>query len=413
MLNYFRGLILIIYGLSIARTAPAQLQKIYLHPKAAGSEKQSKFIDSLRFIPLEATAGVEFTRYSNVEVTNNYFMIRNYLGKELMLYARDGHFIRKISYKKLGGNLWPVYNQQANQLVFFGYNPNYALTSRDRIKIELDWSSPRNRKYYKKYTIDLSDSTFAIKKEMPQQKDIIHAFHLYDDLYATGEIKTSELYTDSLDYEFKLYQGNQFVKGFWPYNRINEVKYLYNQEDIGFGETDTPYIKYITRPYCDTIYKMVRNSITPCYQIVLPLENSLPASFFTMPSKNKTERENFRRNNGWLLHNIYPVYENARFIYFMIGYLYNYEAYVYQKQTQVTFKAKNIKGDSSQYNLSLLSDFGVTRSMDKFYKTQKAGDLLTFFEKNKDVPIPPELERFIKSNPSPTTPVIIEFKFKN
>lgn len=413
MPKHFRSLILFIYLLFIASTAPAQLQKIYLHPKAPASEKQSKFIDSLRFIPLEATAGVEFSRYSNVEVTNQYFMIRNYIGKEVVLYDKAGRFIRKISYKKLGADLWPAYNQQTNQLVFFGYNKNYSLTPRDRIKIQMDWNSPRNRKYYKKYTIDLDDSTATFKKEMPDQKDIIHATHFYEDLYATGDIKTSELYTDSLDYELKLYQGNQWVKGFWPYNRVNEVKYLYNEESIGIGKTDTPYIHYITRPYCDTIYKMVRDSIAPFYQVVLPLENSLPASFFTKPFKNKTERENFNRNNGWLLRGIYPVYENSRFIYFMVAYLYNFDAYVYQKQTQTTYKAKNIKGDSSQYNLSLFDDFGITRRKDKFYKTQKAGDLMAFFENHKDIPIPPDLEKFIKGNPSPATPVIIEFKFKN
>jgi hypothetical protein len=413
MRNYLHDLILILCCLFIAPIAHSQLQKIYLHPKAAGSEKQSGFVDSIRFIPLEVQESVELTMYNSVEVTNHYFLISDYVGKAILLYARNGRFIKKINYKKLGEGFYPVYDEHSNQILFFGSNKNYALTPRDRIKIRLDWSNPRNKKYYKKYTIDLNDTSLIIKKDIPQQNDILHAFHYYDDFYGMGEINTSELYKDSLDYEFKIYQGNQLVKSFFPYNRIHEAKFLYTEENIVINKTDTPYIHFITRPFCDTIYKMVRDSLSSGYQIVLPLENSLPASFFTRPFKNKTERENFERNNGWMINQVYSFYETPRFIYFGVGYFGNYETYIYQKQAQTTYKVKNIKADCSQYNLSLLGDFGISRKMDRFYKTQKASDIITFFEKNKNVPVPPDLEIFIKSKPPAATPVIIEFKFKN
>jgi hypothetical protein len=37
----------------------SQVQKIYLHPKAPGIGRQSQFVDSIRFIPLEIKDGVE------------------------------------------------------------------------------------------------------------------------------------------------------------------------------------------------------------------------------------------------------------------------------------------------------------------------------------------------------------------
>lgn len=354
------------------------------------------------------------SQYNSVEPTRDYFLIRNYSGKEILVYARDGRFIKRISYKKLGAQFYPMYDERSNQLIFFGANKNYTLTSRDEVKIKLNWNSPRNRKYYQKYTIDLNDSSFVIKKETPQQKDIVQAFHFYDDVYATGRISTSELYKDSLEYELTLYKGNERVKGFFPYNKINEPKYLYTEDEgVGVNKTDTPDIHYITRPYCDTIYKMVKDKIEPYYQIVLPLENSLPASFFTKPFKNKTDRDNHRRNNGWMLHQLYGVFETPRFIYFQIGYLSNYEAYIYQKQTKTTHKVRNIKADTSQYNITLLNDYNVVRKQDRFYKTAKAGDILSYFEKNKEAVVPPALEHLLKSKPAATTPVIIEFKFKN
>jgi len=404
---------LVLYCLLISTFAQSQLQKIYLHPKAAGSEKQSKFVDSIRLIPLEIKEGIELTAYNTIEVTKNYFLIKDYVGKRILLYSKNGSFIKKIGYKKLGEAFYPVYDEHSDRIVFFGNNKNYTLTSRDRLKIMLDWSNPRNKKYFKKYAIDLNDTSFTIKKDIPGENDIIRAYHYYDDFYWQGQIITSELYKDSLEYEFKIYKNNELVKAFFPYNHINETRFLYAEESVGVNKTDTPYIHVITRPFCDTIYKMINDSLFPACQLVLPLENSLPPSFFTKPFKNKTERDNFKRNNGWMFRQVYNFYETTRFIYFSVGYLSNYESYIYQKQTNIIYKIKNIRPDSSQYNLQLLGDYGLSRNGDRFYKSQKAGELLTFFAQNKNVPVPKELESFLQSNPHATTTVIVEFKLKN
>ncbi|HEX6431450.1 MAG TPA: 6-bladed beta-propeller [Niastella sp.] len=404
---------LIVCCLLVSSFAQSQLQKIYLHPKAAGNEKQSKFVDSIRFIPLEIKEGIELKKYNYVQVTKNYFFINDYNDKAVLLYAKNGHFTKRISYKKLGENMYPAYDEYSNRIVFFGNNKNYSLTSKDRLKIKLDWNNPHNKKYFKKYVVDLNDTSFIIVKDIPQQNDMLRSNRYYDDLYWQGQITTSDLFKDSLDYEFKLYKDNQLIKSYFPYNPINETKFLYTEESVSVHKTDTPYVHFITRPFCDTVYKMIRDSMVPAYQLVLPLENSLPPSFFTRPFKNKTDRENFGRNNGWMLHYIYTFHETPRFIYFSVGYFNNYESYIYQKQTNTTYKLKNVKPDSSQYNLQILSDYSVTRKGDRFYKPMKAGNLLTFFAKNKNVPVPKELESFLKSNPHEATPVIIEFKLKN
>jgi hypothetical protein len=400
-------------SLLISPFANSQLQKIYLHPKAAGSEKQSKFVDSIRIIPLEVKEGIELNKYNYVQVTKSYFLINDYVDKAVLLYSKNGRFTKRIGYKKLGENLSPAYDEYSNRIVFFGNNKNYSLTSKDRLKIKLDWNNPHNKKYFKKYIIDLNDTSFTIRKDIPQQNDMLRSYRYYDDLYWQGQITTSELFKDSLDYEFKVYKDNQLIKGYFPYNPINETKFLYAEEFVNVNKTDAPYVHFITRPFCDTVYKMIRDSVVPAYQLVLPLENSLPPSFFSKPFKNKTDRENFARNNGWMLHSIYTFYETPRFIYFSVGYLSNYETYIYQKESNTTFKSKNIKPDSSQYNLQILGDYSITRKGDRFYKPMKAGNLLTFFAKNKNVPVPKELESFLKSNPHEATPVIIEFKLKN
>lgn len=405
-------LFLTLSGIFVTEDGQSQLQKIYLNPKAVGSERQTRFIDSLSFTPLEIVNSVELGVYNNIIITRDYFIINDYTKKLILVYSKKGHYIKEINYKKTI-DVIPAYNEKNNQLIFFGNNKNYSLTPKDEILIALDWNNPRNKKYFKKYSIDLDDSSFAIKKEEPAKSDILHAFTFYDDYFWQGQILTSPVYKDSLDYEIKIYRNDELVNAFFPYNRINETKYLYTRENAGFFRTQIPYINLISRPYCDTIYKMVYDSIYPAYQLVLPLDNSLPPSFFTKPFKNKTERDNFNRNNGWALRQILNVYETQRFLFFGVRYLSNFETYIYQKDTRTTYKSKNIKADSNQYNLQLLSDNRLIRNGDKFYRIQKAGDLISYFEKNKSATVPKELQNFINSNPPAGTPVIVSFKIKN
>lgn len=409
--HFIIGLILLYLVTPVV--AQTSLQKIFLHPKAPGTEKQSKFIDSIRFIPLEIQDGVELTNNNRVEVTKNYYWIADFMSKRIFFYSRDGKFIKNLSYKKLGEGLYPTYNEQLDQLVFFGDNKNYSLTSNDRLKILRDWDNPRNRKYFKKFIVDLSDTTFTIKKQEPTENDISRSYPLFADIFAQGQIKTSELYTDSLDYEFKLYRNKKLIKGFFPYNHINEPRYLFTEEFISLNRTDDPFVHVLSRPYCDTIYKLNYDSICPAFQIVLPLENSLPASFFNKPFKNRTERDNFKRNNGWMFRQAYNIFETSRFIYFSVSYLSNFESYIYQKQTNTTSRIKNIRPDSTHYNLQLLGEYGLSRKGGWLYKAQKAGELLAYFSQNKNARVPKELENFLKINPPAATPVIVEYKFKD
>ena len=146
-------LFILLHCLLIPVIAHSQVQKIYLQPKAPGSARQSQFVDSIRFIPLETQEGIQIGAYNNVNVTDKYFIIIDYPGKTVLLYAKDGSFIKKISYKKLGESFYPDYDERNNRLVFFGDNKNYSLTSKDRLSITLDWSNPHNKKYFKKCII--------------------------------------------------------------------------------------------------------------------------------------------------------------------------------------------------------------------------------------------------------------------
>jgi hypothetical protein len=390
-----------------------QVEKIYLNPKNSIVQKQSNFVDSIKFTPFESVAGVNFNEYVSVRLTEKYFLVTDYSAGFFYIYTKKGAFVRKINFKSLTNNLYPRYNEKTNEIVFFGNNSNYTLTSKDRVKIQLDWSNERNLKYFKKYVIDLSDTSFAIKKAKPDKYNLIGASALYGDQYVQTKITTSALYKDSIGYEMSIYENEKLVKSYFPYNRVNEPKFLFSEEDVSTSPSDTPYISYVTRPYCDTVYKLANGNLSPVHQLVMPLENSLPATFFTNASITKTERENFRRNNGWAFHQVRDFYETSRLIYITLTFFSHYEVFVYDKQTRTAYNASKIKGDPIQYNLSLLTSNNVMRSGHKFYKLLKADVLISFFKQNPGTTVPKELSAFLQGNPDKNMPVVVEFTLKD
>ena len=114
-----------------------------------------------------------------------------------------------------------------------------------------------------------------------------------------------------------------------------------------------------------------------------------------------------------MFHQIYMNYESEKFMLFMVRFNMNAEMFLYEKGKDKSYRVKNIKADSSQYNLTLLGGYNTIRRDDKFYKLQKAGDMTAFFEQHPSVPVPKELESFLQAKPHNNAPIVVEFKLKN
>jgi len=394
-------------------TRAQQVEKIYINPKNPSIQKQTSFVDSIKFTPFESVAGISFNEYANVRLTEKYFLVTDYNEGVLYIYTKKGSFVKKINFKSLTKNLSPVYSSKTNEIVFFGDNSHYSLTSKDRVKIQLDWSKKRNLKYFKKYVIDLNDTTFAIKKAKPDKYNLIGAYSFFEDQYIQTKITTSPLYRDSTGYEVNIYENEKLIKQYFPYNRINESKFLFSEENVSISPSQIPSVSYLNRPYCDTVYKLVKGNLFPVYHLVMPMENSLPPIFFTNVNVTKTERENFKRNNGWAFHQVYDFYETSRLIYITMRFFSHYEVLIYDKQSQIAYNAAKIKGDPKQYDLALLTPYNVIRSGHKFYKLFKADLLISFFKQHPDIAVPTELAAFLQNTPDKNMPVAVEFTLKD
>ncbi|OYU56498.1 MAG: hypothetical protein CFE25_04465 [Chitinophagaceae bacterium BSSC1] len=389
------------------------IEKIYLNPKNPTIQKQSSYVDSIQFLPLASVEGIVFNEYANVRLTEKYFLITDNAAGYLYIYTKNGAFLKQINYKSQITNLYPSYNSKTNEIVFFGNNSNYTLTSKDRVKIQLDWSNEHNLKYFKKYVINLQDTTFAIKKVKPTKYDLIGAYPFYANQYVQTKINTSTLYKDSIGYELSVYEKEQLVKNYFPYNRVNEPKFLFSEESVGIALTEKLDLSYLLRPYCDTIYQSVKGVLTPLYQLVMPLENSLSPNFFIERPDSKADRENFKRNNGWLFHQIRDFYETPKLIYLTISFFSHYEVFVYDKQTHTAYNANKIKGDAKQYNLSLLTPYNIVRSGQRFYKLLKADMIGTFLKQHPEVEVPKELAADANKLSDKNGLLVVAFKLKD
>lgn len=395
--------------------AYAQPTKIYLSPKAAGGARQSIFIDSLKLYSLDDYSKVSPGQFNSLIISDKYFIVESYIDKELFIYTKAGKYIKKVSYKKLGREANPQYDWAKEQIIFFHTNKNYTLNEKDVIEIRANFAAEKNKKYYKKYIIDLKDSSFTIQKSTPTGFDILNAYNLKDDYYCTHEISVNKNYNDTIDYEVKIYKDSKFINGYFPYNKQNEIRYMFGRNiDTYTQPTNVPDVYYVTRPYVDTIYSLSNGIITPVYQLVLPMENSLPKSFFETPFKNKTERENFQRNNGRLLRQIYTVFESARYAFFSIGFFNNYGQYMYDKKTNASYNLSKVKPDSSNYYLPLLTQNLGNRFGNKFYSLVTPEQLKIVYEQNKNRidRLPKELQYCLKDSTNPK-PLIAEYSIKN
>jgi hypothetical protein len=145
----------------------------------------------------------------------------------------------------------------------------------------------------------------------------------------------------------------------------------------------------------------------------MPLENSLPPNFFTQRPESKADRENFKRNNGWLFHQIRDFYETPKLIYLTISFFSHFEVFVFDKQTHTAYNANKIKGDAKQYNLSLLTPYNIVRSGQRFYKLLKADMIGSFLKQHPEVEVPAALAADANKLSDKNGLLVVAFKLKD
>ena len=118
------------------------------------------------------------------------------------------------------------------------------------------------------------------------------------------------------DYELKIYRGDSLLKQYFVYDKKKDSRYIFDRASVFIAASAKADERWITHPYDYTIYALQKDSLYKVYNFVLPLDRAIPADFFAREFQNKTEKDNYLRQNRKLVKQLYVYNLSGRYINF-------------------------------------------------------------------------------------------------
>jgi hypothetical protein len=394
-------------------TAAAQ-EKIYFEPKSTLGGKQSDFITCNNVVVLETSAESKFDKYSRIIATKNFFVVCDYSAKKMLLFSKTGRFVKKLNSKLDFGRL--SYNEENDRLEMVVPNKMYKLTSKDNAQILEDYQNPKNRKYYRKYFTDFTDTlSFSVQKQKISQADILNPVPYINGMHIVNQITVDKNFSKKEDYELKIYKGDTLIKQYFKYDKKNDPRYEFDGASVAITPAYSINEKWVTHPYDYTIYSLKKDSLHKVYDFVLPLDRAIPGDFFSKEFQNKTERDNYVRQNRKLVKQFYVYNLSARYINFtMQSMLYDMQQFIYDTKTKTFYNYDKVTPDSLTFYLPLCKSQRINDGL-LTYARISADEALKMYEDHKkdNLNYPPLLEAYLKTATDKNNPVLINFSYKN
>lgn len=389
-------------------------EKIYFEPKFAAAAKQSQFINYNGAVVLETTPQSKFDKYSRIIATKNYFVVCDYSAKKMLLFDKTGRFVNKIKNKLDFNRL--NYNEEKDRLEVVNINKMFRLTPKDNAQIQEDYTNPKNRKYYLKYYIDFSDTiNFTVHKQKISSADILNPVAYTDGKHIVNQILVDKNFASEQDYELKIFKGDSLLKQYFPYKKKNDSRYIFDGGTVAVTYGGNNNAKWITHPYDYTVYSLQNDSLYKVYDFILPLERAVPGDFFTRDFQNKTEKDNYLRQNRKLIKQLYMYNLSSRYLSFaMQSMQYERLQFIYDTKTKTFYSSDKITADSATYYLPITKNQSFSDGA-AMYARIYADEALKIFEDHKkdNVVYPPQLEAYLKNATADSNPVLINFTYRN
>jgi hypothetical protein len=396
-----------------ATKSPAQ-EKIYFDPKFSSGGKQSDFISCNNVVIFETTPESKFDKYSRIISTKKFFVVCDYSARKIVVFDKSGRFIKKVSTKLDFGQL--TYNEANDRLEMVSPNKMYRLTNKDNAEILEDYKNPKNLKYYRKYFIDFTDTlNFPVHKQKIDHSDILNPVPYTDGMHFVNKITVDKNFAKKEDYELKIYRGDSLLKQYFKYDKNKDSRYIFDGATVAVTAASTVDAKWVTHPYDYTIYALKKDSLYKVYDFVLPLERAVPADFFAREFQNKTEKDNYFRQNRKLVKQFYVYNLSGRYINFTLqGMLYERQTFIYDTKTKGFYNFDKVMPDSATFYFPLCKNVSFTEGP-FMYARIFADEVLKIVEdhKKENITYPPLLEAYLKTATPESNPVLINFTYRN
>lgn len=394
----------------------AQPQKLYFDQAYATGAPQSAVFDEVNYIPLETNRESVFGRINQLIVTHKYFIIWDTDTDAIYFFDKEGKFLKKLSDKRNTIKSIQL-DKNKNALLIVQLSKSY-LPSQKQIQSALDNPFKNSAlKYYKSFYYDLNDIN-AAKTSPIKNLDFIMAnpIILNSKYWAFSYIYANKGWDDITDYELKVSDGNKIVQSFFPYSRQKSSIFYGSPQKISFYNTLNPSYLLFTRPFNYSIYKFSMDTLIEAYQVVFPMANTLPNSFFTQNFESRKAFEDYKQKNAGFVWGLDNIVEFKNLLFFSIDTWrsFNERNFILNKTTNQFLNYNKISADSSNYFLPPTGYRVQYFDENYLYSSVPSSSMFQSYEssKTRNVQYPPTLKVFFEKAKQTDNPVIIQIKPK-
>lgn len=241
-------------------------KKIRIDPNSAVAETENNLFDSIRYVILETTKESEFSRISELRVTDDRYIILDNQLDIIILFDKNGKFIHKIAPNEKGGIPGSIMqNFTVNEVDKTIHH--YSLFSHMAYFYDFDGKLLRKEKqdylraplcYINNLEVRYNNYYKYINTTSPSENDLFPNIEVFD--RKSGARLNGYLHFDKslMGYKKEL---------------ISTPKYFYNSNAS---------IVLFIQPYDNVIYQLTdKGQPKAKYQLVFPLDNALPIDFLT------------------------------------------------------------------------------------------------------------------------------------
>jgi hypothetical protein len=396
----------------VIKVDSSHVMTLRVDPSNAVGGVASDFFTEVNYIPLETTKESLFGSISQLEITEDYYIIFDYNTHCILLFTKAGKFHTKIKSTESS----PIYNFSINKWT------KQIIFSRDRYKTLT----------YCDYDGKVVNS---VKLGGETAKDEIGNYGL--NLFSPDKGFTNSWYNniDSTSKDYRVYHkslivfanANHKVYAYGlPFTKAeNELEIMSNggQWPISKFGVDTAF--FFSKAYDSAIYTITPNAITLSYKFIFPLYASLPKDFLSNTDYNKKRIEWIEKHNQTIfcLTNFFRIGNNLVFRTGTWGSNNKEDNLIYNLKTGTTIAYKHIQQDERSYFMPIYDPTGYTFDNNgilgcaggSLYTSVSAVGMYKAYNDNAEqkVKYPPALAEYFKKGSIKDNPAILQLKLKD
>ena len=374
-------------------------------PNLANGGAMSQVFAEINFIPLETTKESLFGDITQLEVTDNHYIIFDRDTKSIVIFNRKGQFMARIRSMKINGDV----KSGADNNGFYGFTL-VKKGAEDIIQIKIK---------EKIYSYDLTGKPIDMAQIESKTK--------YDEKYDFGDSIQVVSYfkdnktKDNATYSYAILKNNQPIAKYFP---LEDEKYskmgYFAVGGPSFIRTSDPKKMNAVRYYDYNIYQITNKGISVRYTFVFPDNNTIPNDFNTNPVYLGKKMDYFFKNTNKIF-GIGHTYQIGDFLYFKCGSLSPYirksGSFVYDLKNNYLISLNKLDPDSLSHFLPIIGRW--ENDFKKYdgkclYASLSSLEMFAYFEqeKAKKIKYPEQIETYFAKGTKKDNPVIIQLKPK-